>query len=237
MVRAPVPESHLVALTFEVTEFRGGRSAADRVTITSVERDSSAIYVNYEIVPPPDLGSLRAQCEAKDDLGNDYHYLGGHFGITRTSTALATPTRAATAAKLPLPPPEATMLRIRIRWEAGVIRMPWDTFPPIDLEHTSPRSPRVAFQLIEYRKVLEAPSTLRRVRIRGVIFDIGGVLEITPATGWTAGVPASALVETSWRLVSNLCSRAPPAEPRWVRSRVNSPACLAGRACCVPADG
>lgn len=132
MLRAPMPESHPVALSFEVTETRGGPSAANRLTITSVERDDSVIHVNYDVVPPPDRGSHRARCEAKDDLDNDYHALGGHFGITGSidSTGRAN-TRAQGRLTVPLPPPAATMLRIRIRWEAsGVIRMPWDASPP-----------------------------------------------------------------------------------------------------------
>jgi hypothetical protein len=60
VLRAPMPESHPIALDFEVTETRGGPSAANRVTITSVERDDFAIHVNYDVVPPPDLGSHRA---------------------------------------------------------------------------------------------------------------------------------------------------------------------------------
>src|SRR5450755_3186317 len=58
--------------------------------------------------------------------------LGGDFGITGSidSTDGAN-TRAQGRLKMPLPPPAATMLRIRIRWEAsGVIRMPWDASPP-----------------------------------------------------------------------------------------------------------
>lgn len=132
VLRAPMPESHPIALSFEVTETRGGPSAANRVTITSVERDDYVIHVNYDVVPPPDLGSHRARGEAKDDLGNDYCDLGGHFGLTGSidSTDRAN-TRAHGRLKMPLPPPAATMLRIRIRWEAsGVIRMPWDASPP-----------------------------------------------------------------------------------------------------------
>ena len=79
---APMPGSHPVALSFEVTETRGGPSAANRVTITAVERDNSAIHVNHDVVPPPDLGSHRARGEARDDLGNDYCDLGSSFGIT-----------------------------------------------------------------------------------------------------------------------------------------------------------
>lgn len=132
VVRAPMPELHPIALTFEVTEARCGPSAASRVTITSVERDSSVIHVNYDIAPPPDLGSPRARGEAKDDLGNDYHDLGSHFGIrgSTDSTGRAN-ARGHGGLTMPLPPPEATMLRIRIRWQAsGVIRMPWDGSPP-----------------------------------------------------------------------------------------------------------
>ena len=131
-LRAPVPESHPVALAFEVTEARGGPSAANRVTITSVERDGSVIHVNYDVVPLPDLGSNRVRCEAKDDLGNDYRVLGGHFGIAGSidSTARAN-TRARGRLKVPLPPPAATILRIRISWKApAVIRMPIDASPP-----------------------------------------------------------------------------------------------------------
>ena len=127
VLRVPVPESHPTALTFEVTEARGSPSAANRVTITSVERDSSVLYVNYDIVPPPDIGSHRVRGEAKDDLGNDSHDLGGHFGITGRGRGNA---RGHGGLRMPLPPREATMLRIRIRWEASVIRMPWDASPP-----------------------------------------------------------------------------------------------------------
>jgi hypothetical protein len=128
VLRAPTPPSHPVALSFEVTETRGAPSVANRVTITAVERDGSEIDVNYVVVPPPDLGSHEARVEAKDDLGNDYRGLGCYFGITgRIDSTGRANTRARGGLKLPLPPPAATMLRIRIRWEASrVIRMPWE---------------------------------------------------------------------------------------------------------------
>lgn len=128
VLHAPMPEPHPVALSFEVTETRGAPSAANWVTITAVERDDDAIQVNYDVVPPPDPGSHRARGEAKDELGNDYRDLGGFFGIAGSldSTGRAN-TRAHGSLKMPLPPPAATMLRIRIRWEAsGVVRMPWE---------------------------------------------------------------------------------------------------------------
>jgi hypothetical protein len=132
VLRASMPESHPIALSFDVTETRGGPSAANRVTITSVERDGSVIHVNYDVVPPPDVGSHRARGEAKDDLGNDYRTLGSHFGITGSiDTTDRANARAHGRLTMPLPPPAATMLRIRIRWEAsGVIRMPWDASLP-----------------------------------------------------------------------------------------------------------
>ena len=130
VLRAPMHESHPIGLTFEVTEPRGSPSNASRVTITSVERDDSVIHVNYEIVPPPDLGSHEARSEAKDDLGNDYGTLGSHFGITvdrESNNSTHGNRRALGRLTMPLPPPPATTLRIRITWNASdVVRMPWD---------------------------------------------------------------------------------------------------------------
>jgi hypothetical protein len=63
-----------------------------------------------------------------DDLGNDYGTLGSHLGITGSvDTTGRANTRAPGRLTLPLPPPPATMLRIRITWDAPqVVRMPWD---------------------------------------------------------------------------------------------------------------
>jgi hypothetical protein len=132
VLRAPMPESHPVALSFEVTETRGGTSAAELVTITSVERDDSVIRVNYDVVAGRDLSSHRARGEAKDDLGNHYCDLGGHFGITGSadSNGLATMCGHGRLA-VPLPPPAASMIRLRITWVAsGVTQMPWDACLP-----------------------------------------------------------------------------------------------------------
>jgi hypothetical protein len=77
------PESRPVALSFEVTETCRGPSAANGVTIMSVERDDFGIRVNYDIAQPLGFGSHGPRGEAKDDLGNDYHNLGSHFGLAR----------------------------------------------------------------------------------------------------------------------------------------------------------
>ena len=124
--REPPP----IALSFEITETRGGPSEKSRVTITSVERDDSVIHVNYEIVPPPDLSSREARAEAKDDFGNGYRAFGSHFGITadrgRDDRDHVGNRRAVGGVTLPLPPRPATMVRIRIRWDGSQVRMPWD---------------------------------------------------------------------------------------------------------------
>jgi hypothetical protein len=133
VLRGPIRESHPVGLTFEVAETRGGPSETSRVTITSVERDDSVIHVNYEIVPPPDLGSREARAQATDDLGNHYGTLGSHFGITADRGSRdrthGVDRRGRGRLTMPLPPRPATMLRIRITWNASdATRMPWD--PP-----------------------------------------------------------------------------------------------------------
>jgi hypothetical protein len=134
VLRAPMPESHPIALSFEVIETRGGPSAANGVTITSVDRDGSVIYVHYEIVPPLAPRSVRTNAEAMDDLGNHHRTLGSHFGLTgSTDTIHGANVRARGRLTMPLPRSPATMLRIRIMWDApDVIRMPWDApLPPI----------------------------------------------------------------------------------------------------------
>lgn len=98
-------------LSFEVTETPSGPSAADGVTITSVERDDFCIRVNYDSVAPLGFGSHGPRGEAKDDLGNDYDSLGCHFGLARGG--------ARGGLTMPLPPPAATMLRVRIAWDAS----------------------------------------------------------------------------------------------------------------------
>jgi len=104
------PESHPVALRFEVTGAPGGPSATNGVTITSVERHDLGIRVTYDSVPPVGFDTRSPRGEAKDDLGNDYKALGGHFGLARDGWR--------GGLTIPLPPAAATILRIRITWDA-----------------------------------------------------------------------------------------------------------------------
>ena len=118
------PQSQPAALSFEVTETRAGSVASNGITITSIERDDFGIRVNYEIVPPPGVDFHGPRVEATDDLGNDYRDLGGHFGLTAgegcTDIADGAKARAHGEFTMPLPPPAATVLRIRITWDASL---------------------------------------------------------------------------------------------------------------------
>jgi hypothetical protein len=105
-------QSPAIALSFEATEIRTGHSAASRVTITSVERDDTGIRVNYDMVPPLVPGSHGPRGEAIDDLGNQYDNLGSAFGLARGGWR--------GVLTMPLPPPAATMFRIRITWDASL---------------------------------------------------------------------------------------------------------------------
>lgn len=106
------PESDPIALSFEVTATRGEPSVANGVKITSVERHDFGIRVNYDIAAPLGLGSHGPRGEAKDDLGNDYRYASSHLGLAGDGWR--------GGLTMPLPPPAATMLRIRMTWDASV---------------------------------------------------------------------------------------------------------------------
>jgi hypothetical protein len=160
VLRAPMPESHPVALGFEVTETRGRASAADRVTITSVERDDSVIRVNYDVVPARDLSSDRARGEAKDDLGNHYCALGGHVGITGSGDSNGPHHTRLRQAYCAAPSPGGKHASDpdhlgRVRHDPNAV----GRLPAIDLGDTGARSPRLASGLI--REVAAAPGSGR----------------------------------------------------------------------------
>lgn len=106
------PESDPIALPFEVTEARGGPSVENTVTITSVKRDDCGIRVAYETVAALGVGSRGPRGVARDDLGNDYDSLGSHFGLAGG--------RWRGGLTMPLPRSAATVLRIRMTWDASV---------------------------------------------------------------------------------------------------------------------
>jgi hypothetical protein len=93
-----------------------------------VGRDEFGIRVHYgyDIVPPlglaPAFASGGPRGEAKDDLGNEYQAGAAHFGLTAGGESAedtsAADVRVRGGFTLPLPAPQATMLRIRITWGA-----------------------------------------------------------------------------------------------------------------------
>jgi hypothetical protein len=103
------PESPPVALRFELIETSSGPAAANRPTITSVERDDLGIHVKYGLAAPVAVGSHGPRGEATDDLGNEYNNLGGHLGLARDGWR--------GQLTMPLPPSGATTLLIRITWD------------------------------------------------------------------------------------------------------------------------
>jgi hypothetical protein len=65
----------------------------------------------YDTAAPVGFAGHVPRGEAKVDLGNDYDNLGCHLGLARGGWR--------GWFTMPLPPPEATMLRIRITWDAS----------------------------------------------------------------------------------------------------------------------
>ena len=101
-------QSPPLSLSFELIETRSGPAAANRPTITSVERDDLGIHVKYGLAAPPGVGSHGPRGEATDDLGNAYTNLGSHVGLDREGWR--------GQLTMPLPPSGAATLRIRITW-------------------------------------------------------------------------------------------------------------------------
>lgn len=154
VLRAPMPESHPVALSFEVTETRGSPSAANRVTITSVERDDSKIHVNYDIVLPLGLGSHRPRGEPNPILAMTTGLSAAISGSPQAEgapTSRTAPARAPAAAYDAATSPGSNHLlhpdhvgRVRDPDAVGRVAL-------INLGGTSARSPRLACGLTEQR--------------------------------------------------------------------------------------
>lgn len=89
-------------LSFETVEDQPALPAGHSLTITGVEREPYSIRISYAVHPPlpPDTGGPHA--EARDDHGHSYEALGGDH----TTGFL----------RLPLTPPRAALLRVRISW-------------------------------------------------------------------------------------------------------------------------
>lgn len=99
-----------VVLDFEAAEREPSLPAGHSLTITGVERDDHGIHVRYTIHPPLPLPADRPRAQARDDCGQEYANLGSFVG-------LANPVDHTTGGLiLPLPPPRASQLRVRVSW-------------------------------------------------------------------------------------------------------------------------
>jgi hypothetical protein len=101
-----------IPLHFEVAEREPALPVGHSLTITGAERDGRWIRVTYEIRPP--LSSLAAypRVEALDDCDLEYRHLGAALGLAGSEDC---PTTLG-AFTLPLPPPPAALLRVRMSW-------------------------------------------------------------------------------------------------------------------------
>jgi hypothetical protein len=120
-----------VAMSFEVRFPPGNLPVESGLIVRSVERDDDGIRVDYDYVMAPALSaapldSCEPRGEGKDDLGNVYRALGGHFGLIAGDKVDGRRVRASGRFTLPLPVPEATELRIRITPNTTVPSI-WET--------------------------------------------------------------------------------------------------------------
>jgi hypothetical protein len=99
------------ALEFEVVENDPALPVGYAVTITGVERAGRGIVITYEIRPALDLPIRPPTAEARDDSGREYRALGGSIGVAgrRHTVTLGQYT-------VPVPPPQATILSVRMSW-------------------------------------------------------------------------------------------------------------------------
>ncbi len=120
-----------VALRFVVHDPPGNYSTGKGLTITFVERDSNVLRVGYNLGVMPfavdhALAAQRPRFEAKDDLGNSYRDVGGHFlGLAANHDPVPASAGACGGFTLALPDPAACELRIRMSWNP-TLRALWD---------------------------------------------------------------------------------------------------------------
>jgi hypothetical protein len=103
-----------VPLDFEVVEAKPGLPVGHLLTITGVEREARGIRVTYEIRPPLPSSADRPRVEARDDCGEEYRF-GQSIGLAASRDR--TITRGSFV--VPLPQPQASLLRVRMSWSHG----------------------------------------------------------------------------------------------------------------------
>jgi len=109
------------ALDFEVVATDPELPAGHALTVTGVERGGRGIRVTYEIRPPLPSRRRLPSVEARDDCDNTYRGLGGSIGLAGSLQR----TMTLGSFEVPVPPPDAALLRVRMSWSARA-RSLWD---------------------------------------------------------------------------------------------------------------
>ena len=104
-----------VPLVFEVVESKPGLPVGHLLTITGVEREPRGIRITYEIRPPLPSPADRPRVEARDDCGQEYRSLGQSIGLAGSRDRTIT----LGSFVVPLPQPQASLLRVRMIWSHG----------------------------------------------------------------------------------------------------------------------
>lgn len=104
-----------VSLDFETVEEQPALPVCHSLTITGVERDDRGIHVRYTIHPPLSRQAGGPRGEGRDDCGQEYVDLGGHFGLAGTVDG----TNFVGGFTMPLPQEKASLLRVRMSWSSG----------------------------------------------------------------------------------------------------------------------
>ena len=99
-----------VALEFETVEHEPALPAGHSLTITGVERDGRGVRITFEIRPPAPRQVDLPRAAARDDLDREYAHMGGGF------IGLAKDRVTGGGLTMPLPEPDARLLRLRMSW-------------------------------------------------------------------------------------------------------------------------
>ena len=99
-----------VALDFETVEHEPALPAGHSLTITGVERDRRGVRITFGVRPPAPRQVDLPRAVARDDLDREYAHNGGGF------IGLAKDRMTGGGFTMPLPQPEARLLRLRMSW-------------------------------------------------------------------------------------------------------------------------
>ena len=101
-----------VTLAFEVVQREPELPVGHALTITGVERHGRGIRITYRIQPPLSPRPRPPRVETRDDCDRQSGGLGGSIGLAGSKDGTLT----LGAFTVPLPPPPASLLWVRMSW-------------------------------------------------------------------------------------------------------------------------